>query len=89
MPSCCFGYMGPLGFQDVPSIRQEDESEYVHRLADLFDRAEEIKGFMALDGRCHNWTYDRYYLLRNADLWSRELDFELWHTHGPACRLSG
>lgn len=52
----------------------EDENNYLPRFAVFIDHAGELKGLMGLDDCCSDCPYDRYYLSREADAWSRQLD---------------
>lgn len=53
----------------------------------LIDHAGEMKSLIGLDACCLDRRYDQYYLIRDDDSWSRKLDFECRHRHGPARHL--
>lgn len=79
--------MDPIGPLDMPLVRHEDGSNYVLRLAILVEHAETVRGSMELEACCLDRLYNRYYLIRDPDAWSWELDFELQDWRGLACRL--
>lgn len=83
---CYLDSFGPL---DMPLVRHEDESNYVHRLATLLENAGAVKGLIELEAYCLDRPYYRYYLICDEDTWCRELDFDRRHQRGPACCLLG
>lgn len=88
MQSCSSGHLHHIGFLDLSLVPYEDEGSNVLLLATLIEHAAEVKGLMGLNACCHDQPYDPYYLIRDADAWSRELDFEFRHLRGPAhCQL--
>lgn len=76
--------VGPL---DMPSVHHEVESNYALRLLTLVESARTVRSLMDPETCCHDRPYERIYFIRDADEWSRELDFELLRRRGPACRL--
>lgn len=58
-------------------MHYKEENQHVLGLIALIDHAEEIKELMGFDTRYNDRPYDPYYLIRVADLWSRDLDFWL------------
>lgn len=86
---CCSGHFGPINFLDMSLVRHEDKSNYVLRWFVLEDRADAVEGLISLDTGCFERPYERYYLIRNGDSWSRELVLEKRSRHGPERRLVG
>lgn len=89
MQSCRPGYLYPIGILDLPLVRHKDESIYMLRLAFLISHGREMKGLMGIDTCCYDRPYIGYYLIRDADARSRELDFELRHWRRVARRQLG
>lgn len=58
-------------------LRHEDESNHVLRLAALIDHADQVKELKGLNACFPDRPHDRYFLIGDAEPWSRELCFEL------------
>lgn len=81
-----FDYVNPVGLLDIPMVHREDKSSYLLRMVTFVYHAETVRGVIGLAACYLDRPYDRYYLIRNADAWSRELDFGLFLRPGSARR---
>lgn len=87
MQSCCPRYVDLDGFQDILVVRHKDKSIFLLLLGALLNPTDEVKRMIDLNNSFIGLWVEKYYVVRGADCWSRELDLELRDHHEPSLRL--
>lgn len=89
MQTYCLDYVDPTGMLDIPMERHEEKNNFVLPVAISVEHVGIVRGPIDLEACCLDRSYVRYYLKRESDTLSQELNFELSNQYDSTRRLLG